>query len=235
MISQFRFNNLKSYDDFGLTLIDVVVSYPSVNVVSVSVPFMSGSYDFSSLYGGQTYSNRTVKLKLAIEDMPDNTRTRLNILYDQVVQWLYTSQISDLKIDYVEHTFTGRVIEISEREEFVNTESIEVTFDCHPFRKSDLEEGHDIWDEFNFETDVAQDVKFTVESFKREVLINNGSNVVTPVVVCSAPMTVTLNNKTFKFPEGESKDYRFRLKKGDNPLKIEGNGTIEFKFRKEVL
>ena len=108
-------------------------------------------------------------------------------------------------------------------------------FRTYPFKIKDKYEGDDVWDTFNFELDVAQDVKFTVESFKREVLINNGSNVVTPVVVCSAPMTVTLNNKTFKFPKGESKDYRFRLKKGDNPLKIKGNGTIEFKFRKEVL
>ena len=57
----------------------------------------------------------------------------------------------------------------------------------------------------------------------------------TPVVICSDPMTVTLNNKTFKFPKGESKDYRFRLSKGDNSLNIEGKGAIEFKFRKEVL
>lgn len=235
MISQFRFNNLKSYDDFGLTLIDVVVSYPSVNVVSVSVPFMSGSYDFSSLYGGQTYSNRTVKLKLAIEDMPDNTRTRLNILYDQVVKWLYTSQISDLKIDYVEHTFTGRVIEISEREEFVNTESIEVTFDCHPFRKSDLEEGHDIWDEFNFETDVAQDVSFDVIGSKEITIINAGSTAITPIISTNASFDVTLGGIVYKFPLGISKDYRFRLETGENKILLTGTGNIVFKFRKEVI
>ena len=44
-----------------------------------------------------------------------------------------------------------------------------------------------------------------------------------------------VDNKTFKFPKGENQDYRFRLKKGDNSLNIEGRGTIEFKFRKEVL
>ena len=27
----------------------------------------------------------------------------------------------------------------------------------------------------------------------------------------------------------------FKLKKGDNHLKLKGNGTIEFKFRKEVI
>ena len=51
----------------------------------------------------------------------------------------------------------------------------------------------------------------------------------------NAPMMVTLDNKTFKFQAGETKDYRFRLKKGENSLKIKGEGTIEFKFRKEVL
>ena len=48
-------------------------------------------------------------------------------------------------------------------------------------------------------------------------------------------MSVEFNNKTFKFQTGENIDYRFNLKKGANSLKIEGKGTIEFKFRKEVL
>ena len=73
-------------------------------------------------------------------------------------------------------------LKISDREEFVNTESIEVTFDCHPFRKSDLEEGHDIWDEFNFETDVAQDVSFDVIGSKEITIINAGSTAITPII-----------------------------------------------------
>lgn len=235
MISQFEFNHLKSNDDFGLTVIDVIVGYPSVNVVSVSVPFMNGSYDFSSLYGGQTYSNRTVKIKMAIEDMADASRTRLNILYDRAVNWLYSAQLSTLKIDYIEHLFTGRVTEVSSKEIFINTESIEVTFDCHPLRVSEYEEGNDIWDIFNFEADVAQETEFNVVQTKVIKLINLSVTSITPTVICNSEFDVVINNRTYRFPVGTSRDYRFNLLKGENELILNGTGKIEFKFRKEVI
>ena len=221
-----------SYDDFGLTVRDTTAETKKKNKTLVKIPFMNGSYDFSSLYGGQTYEEemRTYEFNLIAKDKYD-----LEIQKIKISDWLLDGEqaeiYDDLLVGY--HRLAECVDLIFEENH--NYAKVVANFRAYPFKIRDEYEGADIWDTFNFELDVAQDVKFTVESFKREVLINNGSNVVTPVVACSAPMTVTLNNKTFKFPEGESKDYRFRLKKGDNPLKIEGNGTIEFKFRKEVL
>ena len=43
------------------------------------------------------------------------------------------------------------------------------------------------------------------------------------------------DSKKFIVEAGESKDYRFKLKKGENNITLRGNGTIEFRFRKEVL
>ena len=221
-----------SYDDFGLTMRDATTETKKKNKTLVKIPFMNGSYDFSSLYGGQTYEEeaRTYEFNLIAKDKYD-----LEIQKIRISDWLLDGEQVEIYDDLlVGYHRLAECVDLS-FEENHNYAKVIANFRTYPFKIRNEYEGDDVWDTFNFELDVAQDVKFTVESFKREVLINNGSNVVTPVVVCSAPMTVTLNNKTFKFPEGESKDYRFRLKKGDNPLKIEGNGTIEFKFRKEVL
>ena len=42
-----------SYDDFGLTVRDTTTETKKKNKTLVKIPFMNGSYDFSSLYGGR--------------------------------------------------------------------------------------------------------------------------------------------------------------------------------------
>ena len=221
-----------SYDDFGLTVRDTTTETKKKNKILVKIPFMNGSYDFSSLCGGQTYEEemRTYEFNLIAKDKYD-----LEIQKIKISDWLLDGEqaeiYDDLLVGY--HRLAECVDLIFEENH--NYAKVVANFRAYPFKIRDEYEGADIWDTFNFELDVAQDVKFTVESFKSEVLTNSGSNIVTPIVICTAPMTVTLNNKAFEFQKGENKDYRFRLDKGENSLKIEGKGTIEFKFRKEVL
>lgn len=235
MSGQITFNNKKSFDDYSLHLIDVDIGYPEKKEVLVTVPYMNGNYDFSSLYGEDTYSNRQVKVKFALKSPYNKTRTLLNIQYDKVVDWLFSSGIADLKIDYVEYIFNAKVKNISSKTKFLNTESIEVTFECYPFRKPELFEGDDIWDEFNFELDVAQIVDFNIIGNKIISLINVGAISVTPTVICDANFEVIHNEITYKFASGMTKDYRFKLNKGDNIITVIGTGNISFKFKKEVI
>ena len=222
----------RSYDDFGLTVRDTTTETKKKNKTLVKIPFMNGSYDFSSLYGGQTYEEetRTYEFNLIAKDKYD-----LEIQKIKVSDWLLDGEQAEIYDDLLAgYHRLAECIDLSFEENY-NYAKVTANFRAYPFKISNLCEGHDIWDELNVELDVSQEVSFDVNGVKNEVLINNGSNVVTPIVICSTSMIVTLDNKAFKFPEGESKDYRFRLKKGDNCLKIEGKGTIEFKFRKEVL
>lgn len=234
-MSRFLFGNKKSDDDFGLMIVDVVVSNPTVNIITQTVPYMNGQYDFSNLYGGQTYSNRQVKITVALNDLADSSRTRLNIAYDNVINWLFNAGISTLKIDFVEHNFTGRVISISDKEEFLNSESIEIVFECDPFRVADYYEGHDIWDIFNFETDYAQQTEYTVNGSSDITIYNPSATRITPLVECSSQMSITLNNTKYQFSSGLNNDFRFQLAIGENQIKVEGSGTIKFMFKKEVV
>lgn len=235
MSGQVTFNNKKSFDDFHLHLIDVEIGYPEKNLISVSVPFMQGNYDFSSIYGDDSYSNRQIKVKFALKAPYNRSRTSLNTQYDKVVDWLFSSDVSMLKIDYVEYWFKGKVISISPKNKFLNTEAIEVTFDCYPFRTPELYEGHDIWDKFNFELDVSQCVKFDIKGSEEILLTNVGAIGVTPTVICDANFEVIYNAVTYNFTAGVTKDYRFKLKKGDNKITAVGNGNIRFEFKKEVI
>lgn len=234
-MSRFSFGNKKSDDDFGLMIIDVVVSNPTVNIITQTVPYLNGQYDFSNLYGGQTYSTRQVKITVALNDLADSSRTRLNIAYDNVINWLFNAGISTLKIDFVEHNFTGRVISISDKEEFLNSESIEIVFECDPFRVADYYEGHDIWDIFNFETDYAQQTEYTVNGSSDITIYNPSATRITPLVECSSQMSITLNNTNYQLSSGLNNDFRFQLAIGENQIRVEGSGTIKFMFKKEVV
>lgn len=221
-----------SYNDFGLTIRDNTVESKKKNKTLVKIPFMNGSYDFSSLYGGQTYEEetRTYEFNLIVEDKYD-----LELQKMKLSEWLLDGGQVEIHDDLiVGYHRLAECVDLSFEENY-NYARVIANFRTYPFKIKNEYEGDDIWDTFNFELDVAQDVKFSVVSLKSIFLINNGSNNVTPVVICSSPMSVEFNNKIFKFQVGENTDYRFNLKKGTNSLKIVGNGTIEFKFRKEVL
>ena len=221
-----------SYNDFGLTVRDVTTETKKKNKTLVKVPFMNGTYDFSSLYGGQTYEEetRTYEFNLVARDKYD-----LEVQKVKISDWLLDGQQVEIHDDLlVGYHRLAECIDLS-FEENHNYAKIVANFRAYPFKISDIYEGDDIWDTFNFELDVIQDVKFNVESFKNVVLFNSGTNTVTPTVICTEQMVVKSGNKSFIFPQGTSKDYRFRLKKGENSIEITGAGSIEFKFRKEVL
>ena len=221
-----------SYNDFCLTVRDTTTEMKKKNKTLIQIPFMNGAYDFSLLYGGQTYEEetRTYEFNLVARDKCD-----LEIQKIKVSDWL----LDGGQVEIYDDLITGyhRLAECVDLsfEENHNYAKVIANFRTYPFKIKDEFEGDDTWDTFNFELDAIQEVKFTVESIKNAVLTNSGSNVVTPIVICSAPMTVTIENKKFKFPQGENKEFRFTFKKGDNHLIIEGMGTIEFKFRREVL
>ncbi len=96
-------------------------------------------------------------------------------------------------------------------------------------------EGHDIWDIFNFEEDYAQQTAFTITNPTEITLYNPSAISITPTVICTGDMAIQMNDTTYKFVAGTTKDYRFKLAKGESHMVITGQGNIEFKFRKEVL
>ena len=100
---------------------------------------------------------------------------------------------------------------------------------------SNFQEGHDIWDEFNFELDVTQFVVFNVQGIEAIELYNVGTVSSNPIVVCSSNMIIEKDGITYNFKAGENESWNFKLNKGLNKMKVKGTGKVEFKWFKEVL
>lgn len=234
-MTSFEFNNKKIYEYLGFEIASIEIEDPIPNIVTESVPYMNGSYDFSNLYGPVTYEDRIIRVRIRPYDQ---TITRRELLYDRyskLSMWLLSANRSKLKLDYINGYFVGRCSKISSIELFKLLGYIDIEFKCYPFRYMDNLEGDILWDNFNFELDVLQETKFDINGVKNVKIHNVGATNVVPQVICSNQMEVTKDNVTYKFNSGASKDYVFELGIGQNDMTIKGNGTIEFKFRKEVL
>lgn len=225
-------NNKHSFDDFGLWIIDKQIDPPSKKRITSSIPYMNGVYDFSQIYGETTYEERSLQY---VFEIVEDTKEMLNIKKIEAINWLMSDGKCYLYDDAIPgFKFFAECVDISFSEEGTRGK-LTAKFNAYPFKISTLQDGHDIWDEFNFELDIVQDTKFEIENIKNIQLYNNGAIGINPIVVCSNDMEIIKGTTTFKFKAGESKSWSFKLDKGLNDLTIKGTGTIEFKWSKEVL
>lgn len=227
-----RKNNKHSFDDFGLTIKSKKIGNPKKNKIKEEVPFMNGSYDFSLLYGEQTYSERQLEYTF---NLNERNKIAMNIKKMQVLEWLNDGGKQPLYDDTIPGFYFLAECESVDFDEYYRDGQITAKFTAYPFKISTLQDGHDIWDDFNFELDMIQDTIFEVNGYKNITLYNNGSTGINPTVICSNDIEVTKGNSIYKFKPGEAKAWAFKLDKGLNTLTIKGTGTIEFKWCKEVL
>ena len=226
------FNEKHSIKDFALYVENLDISPPSKKKIKESIPFMQGCYDFSLLYGTNTFDERVLSYTFKI--IAENPM-RLNVIKTQVNNWLLGCGQCQLYDDAIPgYYFLAECTKIAEKDDRYET-TLDITFTTYPFKIGEFYEGNNLWDSFNFELDVLQDTKFTVDNILSVSIYNSSIIDIEPTIIASSQFEITLDNKKYVVEVGTSKDYRFKLKKGSNNLTLKGNGTIEFKFRKEVL
>lgn len=210
------------------------IQSPSKKKIKESVPFMNGSYDFSTVgSGGEiTYNEREITIILGL---PAYNKEQLQTLYSKVLEWLVDIGQNRLIFDDImDYYYMAEVENTSTLEQVMSFGQMTVTFVAEPFKKSVEYVGSDIWDVFNFEEDYFQSVDFNVQEYK-EVKIYNPGRAAVPIIECNANMTVTLNDYTAELIDGVNEYWSFRLQPGTNHISIEGTGHIKFIFRKERL
>ncbi|GIN93318.1 hypothetical protein J22TS1_43690 [Siminovitchia terrae] len=231
-----EFNGRHSFKDLGLTIKEKSIGNPSKIKIKERVPFSNQIYDFSGIYGGQEYEERTLSYEFnVVED--SNIRSNYEAKKTEIINWLSNSMRKGvLKDDDIPgYYFLAEVEEGPEPTDFNSFGTLSVTFVAYPFKIGELEEGNDIWDTFNFLLDYAQSTEFTVSRSSKVTLYNPGANMLKPTIRASAPMTIKKGNATFNVPAGESSSYDFLLVQGANSITITGSGRISFHFRKELI
>lgn len=232
----FKINNKHTLFDFGAKLKTRTISLPAEKQITNSVPYMNGNYNFSRILGKACYENREltyVFLFVKNKDFYEIENKKRKFL-----TWLYSLDINSNLYDYATpglyYKVTIKNIEVEDNKGYCQ---ITVTFEAYPF-KIDYKNGNtQLWDTFNFETDVLQGY-YEVTNSKTIKLVNNSMYVVKVNVICSAAMNITLQDSSFGIKytanTGTNKEL-FTLSKGENTLIIEGTGTVYFEWEEEVI
>lgn len=226
-------------DDFdsrkeGLWLQERSSPYPEMKETKEPLAFAHGDVDFSHVLGEFFYENRPLEYSFYLLEKIRESR----YTYEMKLQNSLQSKGFVKIYDTTRHGYyyMGKCVNVSVTDDHVYKRLlVTIAFDVYPFMISELPEGHDIWDETNFELDVFQPTEFEVIGSKDILLINSGSTSIAPTVITDAPFTIRKKNVEYKFGAGTTKEDNFRLMSGENHMTVEGNGNIEFKFFKELI
>ncbi|WP_273128948.1 phage tail protein [Bacillus weihaiensis] len=234
MFKGIEFDGKHSYKDFGLTISNPDIGIPSKIKNTERVPHSNVEYDFSSIYGGQEYEERTLTYTF---NLAYREKAEYFYLYEaEALRWLMTpNEKKVLKDDRIPgYYFLAEVMTSGNEFKFVGG-NLTVNFKAYPFMIAELSEGNDIWDEFNFLLDYAQDTTFDISGTKEVTLYNPGVSIVYPKIVTTAGMKVTKGTTTYNISTGTTESYDFFLVPGENKINISGTGNISFEFYKELI
>ncbi|WP_067725376.1 phage tail family protein [Oceanobacillus damuensis] len=232
-----KFLGKHSYNDFGVTMAKgKEIGIPEKKKIKVAVPFSNIEYDFSEIYGSQSYEPRSLSYPFNIYK-PLPGKSQMNSKKTQIINWLMNSRGKQRLYDdaYPGYYFLAEVEGSNSFSEDYDTGILTVEFTAYPFMISELPEGHDIWDEYNFDLDIMQSTSFEVDGELTVILYNVGTPDVIPTITASSAMTIVKDGIIFNVPTGESKSEEFVLNSGENELIITGSGSIAFEFYKELI
>lgn len=236
-MTQITFNNKNSYIDFGVTIESIDIQPPSKKKIKDSVPYMNGSYDFSTIgTGGEiVYNEREIKIRF---NLVTRNKLSLYLKYSKVLEWLLGTGQQKLIFNFMTgYYFLAEVESATSFEEVLQRAGrLEVSFVCEPFKYGTDLAGELLWDNIDFELpDYIQNTLFTISGSQTVTLYNPSSHSIIPKIVCNANMSCTANGYTANFTTTKNTDWGFKLKPGANNIQINGTGNINFEYRKEVL
>lgn len=132
----FKTHGKHSYFDMGCCIAARDTGAPEKKSVTVTVPYMSGFYDLSKLYGAIAFEARQLTYRF---EFVEDSREELQQKKSQFLEWL--SQVHDEEIaddDIPGRHFIGSLSEWEfEEGEEGQSGSLEVTFNCQPFLEAD--------------------------------------------------------------------------------------------------
>lgn len=128
-------NGKHSYNDFGLSIVESTIGLPKRNSIRKTVPFMNGYYDYTSMSGKITYTERPLDYTFGL--LADSVQ-ELEALKNAVVAWLEETDQSDIYDDadpgyYYVGTLDGAPDWTAENEFYGE---LSVKFVCQPYRIS---------------------------------------------------------------------------------------------------
>ncbi|KRL40737.1 hypothetical protein [Liquorilactobacillus nagelii] len=218
----------------GWWLMDRSAPTPSEKEITETIPYSQGILDFSTLGIDRFFDNRDITYQFKnIGNRYDERKVIENeikrMLMPLGTQALFDSHEPGLH-------WLGKCKSVTVTDD-ANYQSLTATviFSCYPFAIGNSAEGSDIWDDVFFPNWVFQDTSFTVNGTQSINLINIGSHTAEVKIVVTGTVSITGDFGSMTLTTGTYTDTQLTLAVGENKLTLNGSGTINFEFYKEVM
>lgn len=233
IIEKFDFFDFDSREG-GWWLVSRSAPSPMEKEILEVIPYSQGVLDFSMINNDRYFNNRDVTYQLIYVGADYPTRKGLeNGLKDK----LMTKGIGVINDTHDANLhWLGKCKSVSVDDDQKNQKlTATIVFDCYPYAISDLQEGNDIWDEFNFDSDIAQRTKYDIDGSQTINLINIGAHTADVILIVDGNITVSGEFGNVNLATGTYVDTIVVLTQGANEIRLIGKGSVEFKWFKEVM
>ena len=225
------FGDKKSYDDWGLNLEKMEISFPEPKEKNVDVPGADGSLDLTEINGPVKYDNRKIEFTFSREVGYESWHN----LVSEIASVLHGKRLKVILDTDPSYFYIGRFELDTEKTDDVLAE-ISISGTVDPY-KYDLDDGTDdwLWDTLDFEVGIIREYNNISIEGTGTIIVVGREKYTEPVVTCSTPMVLTCGAITVNLPAGTTKVYELLLGPGDHNLVFIGNGTVTVSYRGGVL
>lgn len=201
-----------SFVDFGLCIKEKKIGLPQKKRITAEVPHMNGSYDFTTMSGDATWSDREISYTF---DILGETERDMNTQRDAILNWLMTLDDVDIYDDVMPgYHFHGSYSDGDISDE-IELSTFTAKFACYPFRIADSE------------TSIALDVG--------ESSVSHYGQAVKCYITCTAAGSITLNGSAQSFLANTRTELSSLLIHGDNSISLTTSGSAILSFTEEII
>ena len=180
-IEGIQINDFNSVDE-GLLLVERDAPLPEEKAVIEDIPYMQGVLDFSMLLGERVFNNRTLSFEFVSRKLDYVQRKRLENKVKRLIGLNGESRIYDTHNPGFYWLGKCTSIEAVDNAQF-NKLNFYIEFEVYPFMIRDKYYFDDVWDDFNFDIDVACYTKFEIDGTRTITLYNAGDTTVRPKII----------------------------------------------------
>lgn len=226
-------DEINTWDDWHLIpSTRPVVNPPGVKTNFIDIPGGNGSIDATeALTGYPTFENRTGSWEFYVA----NDYKPWEIIYSDIMNYLHGRRRKAVLEDDLGFYYEGR-FSIDEWKSDKICSVITIDYNVYPYKRDIVSSGEDwLWDPFNFETGIINELKDLTVAGTLEITIPNRQERVVPTIIVSGTgsnnMILTFNSKEYSLSPGENRNAYIILQPGENTLKFTGNGTVTIDYR----
>lgn len=229
-------NNKHSWRDYGLYLGNIrQISPPEVKTTYVTIPARNGDIDMTeALTGYPVYGNRTLTLQLGGR----KTRAEWVRFRDLIENDVHGKKVTISFDDDPTYYWVGRAKVSDDYDRGQEVGSLTITVNVEPY-KYEARDGSEascwLWDTLDFEDGIIRDYYNIAVSGTYTLRLIGREMPVVPVFDVTGSLTVTFGGKKYALVAGSNKIYDIVIKKGNNNLIFEGNGSVTVHYRGGTL